>query len=153
MAAIIGTVFGIAGISTLIATPIWGTLADKFGHARLLPLVTFLTACAYLPLYFAANVTQFTVMYFVLAAFSPAINGLTFATIGLQTPPERRNAVMSMLYMPLNAAILVAPPLASLLTTQVRQVFLVSAAISFGAFAFLVGSRGVAKESSKELVG
>ncbi len=139
--ATIGMVFGIAGIATLIATPLWGMLADKYGHARLLPVVTFLTACAYVPLYFAANVTTFTLMYFGLAAFSPAINSLTFATIGVQTPPERRNAVMSMLYMPLNAAIVVAPTLSSLLTTSVQQAFLYSSALVFGAFGFLMATR------------
>lgn len=141
--AMIGTVFGIAGIATLIATPVWGTLADKFGHARLLPLVTFLAACAYIPLYFATTIPQFTMFYFVLAAFSPAINSLTFATIGLETPPERRNAVMSMLYMPLNAAIIVAPMLSSLLTTQVQQVFLFSSALLFGAVGMLFATRDV----------
>lgn len=147
--ATIGVVFGIAGIATLIAAPIWGTLADKFGPARLLPFVTFLTACAYIPLYFAGNVRQFTLSYFALAAFSPAINSLTFATIGLETPQERRNAVMSMLYMPLNAAIVVAPVLSSLLTSAVQQVFLFSSAIVFGAFGFLMGTRTVGQEHAE----
>jgi DHA1 family multidrug resistance protein-like MFS transporter len=144
--ATIGVVFGIAGIATLIATPVWGALADKFGHARLLPIVTFMTACAYIPLYFASTVTHFTLFYFVLSAFSPAINSLTFATIGLETPPERRNAVMSMLYMPLNAAIIFAPTLASVLTSAVQQVFLFSAALVFGAFGFLIKTRRAAPQ-------
>lgn len=144
--ATIGVVFGIAGVATLIGTPLWGTLADRFGHARLLPLVTFLTALAYMPLYFASTVVQFTLGYFVLSAFSPAINGLTFATIGLQTPVERRNAVMSMLYMPLNAAIVVAPTISSFLASEVRQVFLFSAVVAFGAFGLLIATRSVGAE-------
>ncbi|OQY95656.1 MAG: hypothetical protein B6D41_05800 [Chloroflexi bacterium UTCFX4] len=148
--ATIGVVFGIAGIATLIATPIWGALADKFGHARLLPIVTFLTACAYLPLYFAATIPQFTLFYFVLSAFSPAVNSLTYATIGLETPPERRNAVLSMLYMPMNAAIVVAPALSSVLTQTLQQIFLFSAALVFGAFAFLVGTRRMGQAGQTE---
>lgn len=149
----IGVVFGIAGIATLIGTPFWGTLADKFGHARLLPLVTFLTAFAYLPLFFASTVMQFTLGYFVLSAFSPAINGLTFATIGLTTPPDRRNAVMSMLYMPLNAAIVVAPTLSSILTTEVRQVFLFSAVVVFASAVLLIATRRVASTPDTVRVG
>lgn len=141
LGATIGLVFGIAGIATLIATPLWGAVADKAGHARLLPLVTLLTALAYVPLFFAMNVTEFIVYYFILSAFSPAINGLTFAVIGLNTPPDKRNAVMSMLYMPLNAAIVVAPTLSSLLTTEVRQVFLLSAGAVFLAFGVLMATR------------
>lgn len=148
--ATIGIVFGIAGIATLIGTPLWGTLADRYGHARLLPLVTFLTALAYIPLYFASSVVQFTIGYFVLSAFSPAINGLTFATIGLQTPVERRNAVMSMLYMPLNAAIVVAPSISSLLASEVRQVFLFSALVVFVAFGLLLVTRGIRGEHSQK---
>jgi len=151
--ATIGIVFGIAGIATLIVTPVWGTLADKFGPARVLPVATFMAACAYIPLFFASTIPEFTIFYFVLAAFSPAINSLTFTTIGLATPPERRNAVMSMLYMPLNAAIIVAPTLASVLTTQVRQVFLFSAALLLGAFAFLMGTRNVGSERENEPIG
>lgn len=139
--ATIGIVFGIAGIATLLATPTWGALADRFGHERLLLIVPLLTSLAYLPLFFASDVTQFTIGYFVLSCFSPAINGLTFATIGLQAPAEKRNAVMSMLYMPLHAAIVLGPTLASVLTTQVRQVFLLSSAAVFGAFLFLVAKR------------
>ena len=107
--ATIGLVFGIAGIATLLATPLWGTLAGKFGAARLLPLVTLLTALAYIPLFFANAIVPFTAFYFILSGFSPAINSLTFAIIGLETPPDRRNAVMSMIFMPINAAIIVAP--------------------------------------------
>lgn len=151
--ATIGVVFGIAGIATLIGTPFWGTLADKFGHARLLPLVTFLTAFAYFPLFFASNVVQFTLGYFVLSAFSPAINGLTFATIGLSTPPARRNAVMSMLYMPLNAAIVVAPTLASLVTTEVRQVFVYAAAVVFAAGVMLLLTRRVGLQTDHSKPG
>jgi MFS family permease len=147
----IGLVFGIAGIATLIGTPLWGTLADKAGHARLLPLVTFLTALAYIPLFFATNVTEFTVYYFILSAFSPAINGLTFAVIGLNTPPDRRNAVMSMLYMPLNAAIVVAPTISSLVTTEVRQVFLLSSGAVFLAFGVLVATRGMGKQTDRSV--
>lgn len=149
VAATIGVVFGIAGIATLIATPVWGSLADKLGHERLLPIVTLLTALAYIPLFFADTVTQFTVGYFILSAVSPAINGLTFATIGLNTPVDKRNAIMSMLYMPLNAAIIIAPTLASLTTTEIRQVFLYSAGLCFAALAFLIltrNIRGVRKE-------
>lgn len=145
--ATIGTVFGIAGIGTLIATPLWGTLADKFGHERLLPLVAFLTAFAYVPLFFASSISEFTLCYFVLSSFSPAINSLTFATVGIETPPDRRNSVMSMLYMPLNAAIVVAPTLSSLLTTEVRQAFLFSAALVFSALGLLIATRGMVKKT------
>lgn len=138
----IGLVFGIAGIAALFATPIWGTLADRYGHEKLLPLVTFLTAAAYIPLFFASTVTQFTIAYFALSSVSPAINSLTFAIIGLGTPPDRRNAVMSMVFMPLNAAIVVAPLLASVMTREIREVFLYSSIISFTAFALLMATRG-----------
>jgi predicted MFS family arabinose efflux permease len=147
--AIIGVVFGIAGIATLIATPLWGTLADRFGAARMLPLVTLLTALAYVPLYFVTNIAQFTVGYFLLSAVSPAVNSLTLAVIGLETPTDRRNSVMSMIFMPLNAAIIVAPALASVATTEVRQVFLYSALFGLGAFALLLYTQGVGKRTAE----
>jgi MFS transporter, DHA1 family, multidrug resistance protein len=148
-AATIGVVFGIAGIATLIATPIWGTLADRFGAARLLPIVTFFTALAYVPLYFVSNVAQFTLFYFVLSAFSPAVNSLTFAAISLETPPERRNSVLSMIFMPLNAAIIVAPALASVATQEVRHVFLYSTVFGIAAFALLLLTRHVGKRAAE----
>ncbi len=141
--ATIGLVFGIAGIGTLIATPTWGMLADRYGAERLLYPVTLLTALAYLPLYFVNHVTQFTVFYFMLSTVSPAVNSLTFAAIGTNTPPERRNSVMSMIFMPLNAAIIIAPALASVATQEVRQVFLYSAGFGLAAFALLLLTRRV----------
>ncbi len=136
--SIIGQVFGVAGVATLIATPLWGIAADRWGHRRLLPWVVLLTAVLYLPLYSATDVTQFTLRLFLLFAVSPAVNSLTFAAIGLDTPAEKRGAVMSMIYMPLNAAILVAPSLAVILTRQISEVFLYSALFTFGAFLMLV---------------
>jgi MFS transporter, DHA1 family, multidrug resistance protein len=134
----IGLVFGIAGVGTVIATPLWGIAADRWGHRRLLPLVVLLTALAYLPLYWASDIIQFTATLFLLFGVSPAVNSLTFATIGLETPPEKRSAVMSMIYMPLNAAILFAPTIAVVLTTQIRDVFLYSSIFTFAALIMFV---------------
>jgi MFS transporter, DHA1 family, multidrug resistance protein len=134
----IGLVFGIAGVATLIATPLWGLAAGRWGHRRLLPLVVLLTAVLYLPLYWASDISQFTARLFLLFAVSPAVNSLTFATIGLETPAEKRGAVMSMIYMPLNAAILFAPSLAVILTREIRDVFLYSALFTFGAFLMFI---------------
>ncbi len=145
----IGVVFGIAGIATLCATPMWGALAGRFGGHRLLPLVTLLTSLAYVPLYFVTNVVQFTMFYFLLSAVSPAVNALTFSTIGVEVPPERRNSVMSMIYMPLNAAIIVAPALASVATRQVRDVFLYSACIGFCALGLLLVTRNVGMKAAE----
>jgi MFS transporter, DHA1 family, multidrug resistance protein len=133
----IGLVFGLAGIATVFATPLWGLAADRFGHRRLLPVVTLLTAVLFLPLYWAADVVQFTWRLFFLYGVQPAVNSLTFATIGLETPPEKRSAVLSMIYMPLNAAILFAPSLAVVLTPEIRDVFLYSAFFTFIAFLML----------------
>lgn len=142
-AATIGTIFGIAGIATLIATPLWGMLGDRRGQRRLLPLVTLLTAIAYIPLYFTTTIAQFTLFYFLLSAVSPAVNSLTFAAIGLECPPEKRNSVMSMIFMPLNAAIIVAPALASVATREVRDVFIYSAVFGFIGFFMLVLTRNI----------
>ncbi len=137
----IGIVYGIAGLATLLATPLWGLAADRAGHRRLLPLVTALTGLLYLPLYWANSLVDFTVRLFLLNAVSPAVNSLTFATIGLETPPNKRGAVMSMIYMPLNAAILFAPSLSVSLTGEVRQTFLYSGLITFAAFLMLLLNR------------
>lgn len=147
VSATIGIVFGIAGIATLLATPLWGSLAGKHGGQRLLPIAMGLTALAYLPLYFANSVIQFTIFYFVLSGFSPAVNSLTFATISLETPPDRRNSVMSMIFMPLNAAILFAPAVAGIAAHQVRDVFLFSAVIGFIALGLLLTTRHVGTQT------
>jgi predicted MFS family arabinose efflux permease len=139
-ATAIGTSFGVAGIATLVATPLWGVVADRAGHARLLPLVTVLAAGLYVPLYFARDLAEFTVSLFLLSSVNPSINSLTFALIGIETPPEKRNAVMSMVFMPLNAAILVGPILAGFIIAQVRDVFLYSAGIVAAAGAFYLAS-------------
>jgi MFS family permease len=130
----IGIVFGVAGIATLIATPVWGALADRFGHRRVLPIVSVLTALFYVPLYFAMSLQVFTAELFLLYSVSSAVNSVTFAIIGLYTPVEKRGAVMSMIFMPLNLGSLFAPALAAVLAREVRDVFLFSALFAFLAF-------------------
>ncbi len=132
----IGIVSGIAGIATFFGTPLWGLAGDRIGQRRLLPWVTLLTALLFIPLYWAQDVVRFTIALFLLYGASPAINSLAFATVGLETPADKRGSVLSMIYMPLNAAILIAPSLSAFVTTEIRQVFIGSAL--FTGFAFLL---------------
>ncbi|MGB8644493.1 MAG: MFS transporter [Anaerolineae bacterium] len=146
----VGLVFGIAGIATFFATPLWGLAADRIGHRYLLPWVTLLTSLLFIPLYWADDLVRFTIVLFLLYGVSPAINSLTFATVGLETPADKRGSVMSMIYMPLNAAILFAPSLSALVTTEIRQVFLGSALFTGLAFLLLMFVNRSHRETSRQ---
>jgi MFS family permease len=64
-----------------------------------------------------------------------------FTIISLNVPAEKRGSVLSMIYLPMNLAFVVGPITASFVAqVQVRNVFLVSAALSLLALLIFVVS-------------
>jgi len=78
----------------------------------------------------------------LLGAVSPSINSLMYTIISLNVTAEKRGSVLSMIYLPLNLAFIVAPFSASFVARawEVRDVFLVSTALALGALVMFVGS-------------
>jgi MFS family permease len=65
-----------------------------------------------------------------------------FTIISLNVSADKRGSILSMIYLPMNLAFIVGPLLASFVATEweVRDVFVVSAAVSFLTLLIFAGS-------------
>jgi len=138
----IGLTQGLAGITTLVGSAVWGALADRVGHRRLLAGLMLFAPLLWLPMFWAQELPLLTLGWVLLGAVSPSSNSLMYTIISLNVTAEKRGSVLSMIYLPLNLAFIVAPFSASFVARawEVRDVFLVSTALALGALVMFVGS-------------
>ncbi len=138
-ATAIGVTQGVAGATTLIGSAFLGLFADRIGHRRLLVILMLLVAALWLPMYVAESILGITLVWAAFNAFSPSVSSLMFTIISLNVPAEKRGSVLSMIYLPMNLAFVVGPITASFVAqVEVRDVFLVSAVLSFLALLIFV---------------
>lgn len=144
----IGITQGIAGVTTLVGSGVLGGLADRVGHRRMLGALMLCIVILWLPLYAATTLGSIALFWAVFSAISPSVSSLMFAILSLNVPPDKRGTIFSMIYLPMNVAFVVAPFSASLVASnfQVRDVFLVSGAISLFALLIFVVNIGRTQE-------
>ncbi len=138
----IGVTQGVAGITTLLGSAVWGTVAERVGHRRLLAMLMLAVAILFVPLYFAQDMVGVAVTWAMISAINPSVSSLMFTIISLNVPAEKRGSVLSMIYLPLNFAFIVGPFGASFIarSAEVRSVFLASSFLAFAALAIFVAS-------------
>lgn len=139
----IGITQGAAGATTLLGSALWGAVADRIGHRRLLAVLMFVASVMWVPLYVGQSIFDIAIVWALFNSVSPAVASLMFTIISLNIPAEKRGSVLSMIYLPLNVAFVVGPFAAAFVATnlKVRDVFIVSAVISFVALFVLVANR------------
>jgi MFS family permease len=136
--SMIGLTQGLAGVTTLLGSAVWGALADRLGHRRLLALLMFGMIFLWLPLFTAQDIFLLTLGWVLFTGVSPSVNSLMYTIISLNVPAEKRGSILSMIYLPMNLAFIIGPFSASFVARsfQVRDVFLFSA--GFALIAFLI---------------
>lgn len=140
----IGITQGVAGATTLLGSAVWGVLAERVGHRRLLAFLMLAAGILWLPMFAAQSMAALAITWAIFAAFNPSVSSLMIAIISLNIPAEKRGSVLSMIYLPMNLSFVVGPFTASLVArnVDVRSVFLVSAALSFMALLIFVANSG-----------
>ncbi|MBI5650032.1 MAG: MFS transporter [Chloroflexi bacterium] len=138
----IGIIQGVAGIATLAGSMVGGGLANRVGVRRLLIALMTLAPLLWLPMFFARDVTELTIAWAILSAINPSISSLMFTIVSLNIPAEKRGAVLSMIYLPLNLAFIIGPSSAAIIASAfgVPPVFLASAAMALIATGIFVGN-------------
>lgn len=139
----VGVVIGAAGLVTLLLSPLLGTLADRFGHWRIL----FMTIAAEILLWpFPAivhTVASFGIAWALLNGIASSAFALSFNVLSGSAPEAARARVMSFAFLPVNMGVVVGPALGSVVTKHsVFAIFPVAALISaLGLVALLRASR------------
>ncbi len=136
----IGLTQGFAGVTTLVGSAVWGALAERAGPRRLLAGLMLIVPFLWLPIFFAQEMPLLTLGWVLLSAVSPSVNSLMYTIISLNVPTDKRGSILSMIYLPMNLAFIVAPFSASFVARsfEVRDVFLVSAGLAFFALMIFV---------------
>ena len=138
--SMIGLAQGFAGVTTLIGAALWGALAERIGHRRLLAFLMAMLVILWLPLFIAQDFTTLAIGWVLLNGVSPSVNSLMYTIISLNVSAEKRGSILSLIYLPMNLAFVIGPFSASLVARnfQVGDVFLVSAGFSLLAFLIFV---------------
>ncbi len=131
----IGLLQGLAGVTTLFGSALWGALADRVGHRRLLAGLMALLTVLWLPMFFAQDMTALAIGWVLLNGVSPSVSSLMYTIVSLNAPADKRGSILSMIYLPMNLAFVVGPFTASFIARgfEVRDVFLASAGFSLAA--------------------
>jgi DHA1 family multidrug resistance protein-like MFS transporter len=93
-----GTLFSVIAIAAILATPVWGRLGDRFGHALALRASSALSA---LTLLLHALVPSFAWLFAARAVFGLVAPGASASAFGLaatETGRERRGAAMGAVF-------------------------------------------------------
>ncbi len=137
-------------MTTLIGSAVWGALAERVGHRRLLALLMSAVVILWLPMFAAQDIFALTIGWVLLNGVSPSVSSLMYTIISLNVPAEKRGSILSMIYLPMNLAFVVGPFTASFVarSLEVRDVFLVSAGFSLIAFVIFVTTVRRTRETS-----
>lgn len=109
----IGYLGAAGGIATLLITPIFGLLGDRFGHERVtIPMMGF-TALLHLALALVSG--PYWVFGLLLLRYMPQAStmGNLNTSLAVRAPADNRAALMSMAPFPRNLAMFVGPSLAA----------------------------------------
>jgi MFS transporter, DHA1 family, multidrug resistance protein len=112
-ASAIGFVLGAGGLLALLLSPIFGSLADRFGYWRVLMLGAALESVLWLIPFWTRNLVPFTVIICMISGVAAAVFSISFNVLSSSAPEGIRGRVMSFAYLPVNIGFSFGPMLGS----------------------------------------
>ncbi len=127
----VGLVSAAGGVAALLLSPLFGALADRYGHWRLL----MAGALAQVFLWPLPGLTRqlgwFIAAWAMLSGVSAGVQAISFSVLSAAAPRRVRARVMSFAYLPQVAGGTIGPALGALVTRQsVFAVFPAAAAVA-----------------------
>jgi len=93
-----GTLFSVLALSAIVATPLWGRLGDRLGHAFALRLASALSAVALILHAFVPSYAWLFVVRLVFGLASPGASASAFGLAATETGRESRGAAMGAVF-------------------------------------------------------
>ncbi len=112
-ASIIGLVIGLGGLLALVVSPLLGSLADRFGHWRVLFVAAGIEAAFWLVAFWARSLTYFAVVSCLIIGIASAVFSISFNVLSSSAPSSIRGRVMSFAYLPANLGYFLGPSVGS----------------------------------------
>ncbi len=94
---LIGIVFAITGLATMLFTPIWGKIGDKKGHRKILSQSLLIMSIVYLPQALVMSVWQLIPVRVIVGIFAAGIVPAINTIIVKNTPETRRGGVLGII--------------------------------------------------------
>jgi MFS family permease len=136
-ASAIGFVLGAGGLLAMLLSPIFGSLADRFGYWRILMLGAALETVPWLGPLWTRSLIPFTVMICIISGIAAAVFSVSFNVLSSSAPSNIRRRVMSFAYLPVNLGFSFGPILGSQLV-KLDIFYIFPAAFLFTAIGLLV---------------
>jgi DHA1 family multidrug resistance protein-like MFS transporter len=119
LASGIALVVGTAALIGALVSPLAGPLGDRFGLRTVLVGSLLVGGLAVAPMPLAASVPLLAGLAVVYGAGQAAIQAMVFGLLALEVPPDRRSAVLNLVFLPLYVAGIVGPSLAAAFASTV----------------------------------
>lgn len=136
----VGVVLGLGGLTTLFCAPALGSLADRYGHWRLLFIGALVEIALWPVPALMPDLERFVIAWAVLSGVASGVFAVSFSVLSESVPAIARGRVMTFAYLPVNVGFIVGPAVGSIVTrSSVFNVFPVAAvftALGVGALAF-----------------
>jgi DHA1 family multidrug resistance protein-like MFS transporter len=148
LASSIGLVAGTAALAGALLSPVAGWIGDRVGFRPVLiaALISGALALAAMPLASGlGGLPALALAAVVLGACIPAVSAMVFGLLATEVPPERRSQTLNLVYLPLYAAGIAGPALASLVVLAGLP-----APFFLGAAIYLVGAVAVARRAAHQ---
>ena len=97
----------------MVLSPLLGSLADRFGHWRILMMGAALEAVLWLGPFWTRSLIPFGVMICVISGIAAAVFSISFNVLSSSAPANIRGRVMSFAYLPVNVGFSFGPMLGS----------------------------------------
>ena len=112
-ASTIGYILGAGGVLAIVLAPMFGSLADRFGHWRMLMTGAALETILWLVPFWTRSLIPFAAIACVISGIAAAVFSISFNVLSSSAPAGIRGRVMSFAYLPVNVGYSFGPLLAS----------------------------------------
>jgi MFS transporter, DHA1 family, multidrug resistance protein len=136
-ASAIGYVLGAGGLLAILLSPIFGSLADRYGYWRILMVGAAVETILWLVPYWTRSLIPFAIIACIISGLAAAVFSISFNVLSTSAYPEIRGRVMSFAYLPVNLGFSMGPMLGSLLV-GFNLFYIFPAAFAFTGLGLLV---------------
>ncbi len=112
-ASAIGYVLGAGGVLAMILSPIFGSLADRYGYWRVLLFGAALETLLWPIPFWTRSLVPFAVAACIISGVAAAVFSISFNVLSASAPTSIRGRVMSFAYLPVNVGFSFGPMLGS----------------------------------------
>jgi MFS family permease len=137
---VIGLILGAGGLLALVISPLFGMLADRAGHWRVLIIGATLGVILWPVPGLVRGLLAFGIAWSIISGLFSGVFAISFSVLANSASPEIRGRVMSFAYLPVNMGYILGPAIGSVITNiSIFSIFPAAAVITaLGILALIV---------------